>query len=79
MENPQNVIIYSSETILTEDPVRDGNTNDWFHKKMTNTEDLPLSQYSNLKTVKRILFWTDDFSGGQRYLLQNSNRSLYTK
>jgi len=67
MENHQNVIIDSHDIISTDDPLREATKNDWFHKKMTNTEDLPLSQYSNLKTVKRILFWTDDFSGGQRY------------
>ncbi len=36
----------------------------WFHEKMTNTEDFPLSEYP--LNVKKIMFWTDDFSGGKR-------------
>ena len=32
---------------------------------MTKTEDFPLSFYGN--ATKRILFWTDDASGGDRY------------
>lgn len=32
----------------------------WFQEKITHTEDLPLSEYTN--QTKRILFWNKDFT-----------------
>ena len=38
----------------------------WYHRRMTETENYPLFFYDQVNNWKKILFWTEDSSGGAR-------------